>query len=281
MSQPVFVANLLMSTAVLAVAFADAYPRREHLAFLAAAVPYGVVLEQLVIWQFHRYDYPVDAYLLTVADVPLVIGFGWAALIYAGYRTARRFDLSAGRLPLFVGLFALHVDVAIDAVAIRAGFWTWTPPGVWFGVPLGNFLGWFLVASLFAAGWSLLRERVANPLLRGAATVVLAVAALIVALQLWSWVATTLVRRVFVLGSLLGGSVLLVGLDRPRFASVPWTITAIPLAFHGFYLVLLVGLGFALDRPLLLLVSGLMLGLTGLLHWTPRFRSVAATRSLE
>lgn len=266
MVRTVFLLNLVLSLIALGVAFYDAYPDRTRLTFVAAAVPYGVALEQLVILRFARYHYPVDSYLLTVADVPLVIGFGWAAIVYAGYRTARLYGVADWRLPFFVGLFALHVDVAIDAVAIRAGFWTWTPPGVWFGVPLGNFLGWFLVASLFSAAWVGLDDRLNSPVLRGTGSVVLGLAGLIGVLQVWTWVATTLPRRVVFFGSVVALALVVVARADIEPRALPLSVSAVPLLFHAYYLGLLVALGIVLDVPLLLPISLAMAGLSILLH---------------
>ncbi|WP_435125641.1 carotenoid biosynthesis protein [Halobaculum sp. D14] len=278
MVRPLFALNLLMSLTALAAAFVDAYPSRDRLAFLALAVPYGVALEQLVILRFARYRYPVDDFLLTVADVPLVIGFGWAAILYAGYRTAERLDVSPARRPFFVGLFALHVDVAIDAVAIRAGFWSWTPPGVWFGVPLGNFLGWFLVAALFTAAWVGLRDRIRRPAVRASVSAVAALAGLIAGLQLWTWGATTTPRRVAVLGGLLALSGVVVATDDLSFRPIPRLVGSVPVLYHGFYLALLFGLGIFRTEPVLVAVSLAMLGVTAALH-AGRLPSSLVTRT--
>ncbi|MFB6093637.1 MAG: carotenoid biosynthesis protein [Halanaeroarchaeum sp.] len=262
----VFVANLLVSVLALGIVATDAYPNRERLAFLAAAVPYGVLLEQLVILRFDRYEYPVEQFLLTVGDVPVVIGIGWAAIIYAGYRLAATMGLSGAARSAFVGLFALHVDLAIDAVAIRAGFWTWTPPGAWFGVPLGNFFGWFAVATLFAAGWSTVTERLERPLLGGALTVGLAVGGLVVALEIWSRIATTVPRAALVLGTVVAVALALVLADDGHLARPSWRVQAVPLLFHGYYLALLVALGIARRTPALLVVSLSMLSVSVVLH---------------
>lgn len=167
MARPVFLVNLSMALAGLAVCLWHAVGDRERVARLVTATVYGVLLEQLVILRFERYVYSLSEFVLTVGEVPLVIGFGWGAIVYSGVELAETLGVGSRVRPLFVGLFGLHIDVAIDAVAIRVPFWQWTPPGVWFGVPLGNFVGWFLVASLFPAAWSLLGARLSRADSRG------------------------------------------------------------------------------------------------------------------
>ncbi|MFB6088079.1 MAG: carotenoid biosynthesis protein [Haloarculaceae archaeon] len=265
MTEAIFVANAVMALLGVAVCVRHAYPDRDRLAFLGAGVVYGVLLEQLVIIRFDRYAYNVHDFLLVVADVPVVIGLGWTAIIYSGYHVGRRFDVDRRVLPLFVGLFALHIDLAIDAVAIRIPFWTWLGGGAWFGVPLGNFLGWFLVASLFTLSWDRLRPRLGGPLAAGA-SVPAAVAGLVVCLELWDAVATTMPRRVAILGSILLAAAALVAYTGLTFRPVDAELLAVPALYHGFYLAALLGLGIYRERPLLLVVSLAMIGLSGLLH---------------
>lgn len=266
MVRVVFAANAAMSIAALALCAWHAGRDRERQAFLATSVVYGVLLEQLVIVAFESYRYSLEDFLLTLGDVPLVIGFGWAAIIYSGFHLGERLGVSRRVRPLFVALYALHVDVAIDAVAVRVPFWTWTPPGPWFGVPLGNFLGWFLVAGLYAGAWQVLRPRVRSTAVRCALTVVLAVGALVPLLHAWTSVVTTLPRQVAVLGALVAlalAAVLRDGLD-PGTADP--RIAAVPLLYHGFYLAVYLGLGMYADAPLLLPVSLAMIAVGLALH---------------
>lgn len=266
MVEPVFLANAVLGVLGLAVACWHAWGDGERLTLLGTATVYGVVLEQLVILRFERYVYTLSDFLLTLGDVPLVIGFGWGAIIYSGFTLGGTFGLSDRARPAFVGLYALHIDLAIDAVAIRVPFWSWLPPGVWFGVPLGNFLGWFLVASLFTAAWLSVRGRLSSRVLRGLATMVLALVGLVVGLETWDAVATTLPRRVVVLGGLLVAAAAVVareGLDR---ASPDPGIAAVPLLYHGFYLGYLLALGMYRETPALLAVSGAMIAVSLALH---------------
>lgn len=262
----VFAANAVMALVGLALCGWHAWGDRDRLAFLGTGIVYGVLLEQLVILQFEAYHYSAEDFLLTLWDVPLVIGFGWAAIIYSGFHVAETLGVSRRVRPLFVALFALHIDVAIDAVAIRVPFWTWTPPGVWFGVPLGNFLGWFLVASLFTAGWLVLESRVEYPTLRGLGAIVLAVAGLIVVLQGWTTFATTVPRKVAIFGPMVAVSLVVVVREGVDPVPVDPRLAAVPFLYHGFYLVLLLGLGMYAAQPLLLVVSLAMLAVGVAVH---------------
>lgn len=123
---------------------------REEYGFILAGIAWGYVLEQASIAGYDTYSYHLDSYILTLFDVPLDIAFSWAAILYAGWQTGKYLGLSPKRLPFFVGLFALHIDLAIDVVAIRVPFWSWNvPDAIWYGVPLHNFWGWWTVSFLF------------------------------------------------------------------------------------------------------------------------------------
>jgi hypothetical protein len=63
--------------------------------------------------------------------------------------------------PVLDGLLALNIDLALDTVAIRFGFWDWGQ-GLkfqFFGVPYANFWAWFWVVFSFSLGYRLLAHR--------------------------------------------------------------------------------------------------------------------------
>ncbi|MFB6111671.1 MAG: carotenoid biosynthesis protein [Halobacteriaceae archaeon] len=265
-ADPLFVSYLVVAVLALLACLAHAWPDRTRMVLLATTTVYGIILEQLVILRFDRYVYNVDDWLLVLGDVPIVIGFGWAAIIYSGLVAGRELGLTGSARALFVGLYALHIDLAIDAVAIRIPFWQWTPPGVWLGVPLGNFLGWFLVATLFSAAWLGLAGHLERPCIRGPIGMGLALGGLVVGLEAWEAVATTLLREVVVLGLLLGAALLVVGRGRPEGRIHTSSIAAVPLLYHGTYLAYLFGLGLYRETPLLLVPSLLLTAVTLRLH---------------
>lgn len=45
-------------------------------------------------------------------------------------------------------LLLVAVDLVLDPAAVRLGFWAWDAPGVYYGVPLVNFLGWVLTGCI-------------------------------------------------------------------------------------------------------------------------------------
>ncbi|MDY7082543.1 MAG: carotenoid biosynthesis protein, partial [Halobacteria archaeon] len=44
--------------------------------------------------------------------------------------------------------FVVLLDIVLDPGAVALGFWSWENPGVFYGVPLVNFAGWALSASV-------------------------------------------------------------------------------------------------------------------------------------
>jgi len=258
--------------------------RTRDLPFFGTAVVYGLVLEKLVVLGFEDYTYPA-ARFLDVAGIPLAIGLGWSVVLYAGYETARRWELSPPARAAFVALFVLHVDLALDAVAIRfqpVGFWTWTPPGAYFGVPLGNFFGWFAVGFLFVFVYDAALGRAADGdwndgvdekrtrAVAAAATLVAASALIYAAMFVWDVLTLeSTLRKAVVLGSCtLAAAVAVVRSDASLSKPAPLPSLAVFLT-HGYFLAALLWLGVHRREPFLLAMSLAMLGVAAALHVAP------------
>ncbi|MBI2331114.1 MAG: carotenoid biosynthesis protein [Chloroflexi bacterium] len=123
---------------------------------LAFGILFGVMLELATIRQLNAYQY--GQFLLMVLDVPLCIGVAWSCIIYAVMEFSDASSLPYFLRPVLDGLLALNIDLALDAVAIRFGFWDWGR-GLefqYFGVPYANFWAWFWVVFSFSLGYRLL-----------------------------------------------------------------------------------------------------------------------------
>ena len=120
---------------------------------------------------------------LYIADVPFFDSLSFTFLAYAAVCLARR--VLAGRqapsavTALLAGFLMMMLDVVIDPVAVRGDRWFlgrifyYPHGGAYFGVPLSNFAGWWLVGTVavaaFAAGGGLAGARAVDRLGAGIA----------------------------------------------------------------------------------------------------------------
>lgn len=95
---------------------------------------------------------------LYVADIPFVDALSFTFLAYAAFCLARAAlagrEGTAWTLALTTGVLMMALDVVIDPLAVRGDRWflgrlfAYTTPGIYFGVPLSNFVGWVVVGTL-------------------------------------------------------------------------------------------------------------------------------------
>lgn len=124
---------------------------RQKVLEIIFAFVFGVFLEWMTIQQLEAYHY--GDFFLMLDGAPICIGLGWAVIIYSGMEFVRNLEMPDFARPFLVGLLALNLDLAMDAVAIRLGFWHWMIDlnQQWFGVPWGNFWAWFIVVVSYSA----------------------------------------------------------------------------------------------------------------------------------
>lgn len=271
--------------ALLAAALCGVHAyRTQDLPFFATAVAYGVVLEKLVVVGLENYTYPA-ARFVDVLGIPIAIGLGWSIVLYAGYDTARRMGLAGVARAAFVALFVLHVDLALDAVAIRiepVGYWTWIHDGAYFGVPIGNFYGWFAVGFCFVAVYdAALDASESRTIAAGESrtiaagiSLVLASALIYAAMVAFETVAAgVLWRKLLVFGVCLAGAALLLARasrrDDVHLAAPARLPAAAVFATHLYFLGALLALDLHRTEPILLAMSLAMLAVAALLHLAP------------
>jgi uncharacterized membrane protein len=100
---------------------------------------------------------------LYLANVPLMDSLSFTFLAYAAFALARavlaRRGASRIALAVLAGFFMMALDVVIDPLAVRGDRWFLGPlfyyaePGLYFGVPLSNFVGWWLVGTVGVGGY--------------------------------------------------------------------------------------------------------------------------------
>ena len=112
-----------------------------------------------------RTGFPFGHYYFTslmgpkVMDLPILLvlaylGIGYCAWVLAvlilGFRDKPLAGTRVMALPLLAGLMMMAWDVSMDSIwATLDKAWIWRDGGIYFGVPISNFLGWYLTAYLF------------------------------------------------------------------------------------------------------------------------------------
>lgn len=144
------VAAALFLTLAGLLVLVGARSARERLLLIAVAL-LGFAAEALGVHTgvpFGAYEY-TDALGPRLFGVPLVMASAWMTL--AGYvkQMLARFRLSP-RAEIFIAAAWLTAfDLLIDPLASnQLGYWRWAERGAYYGVPLKNFAGWFVVSLL-------------------------------------------------------------------------------------------------------------------------------------
>ncbi len=114
---------------------------------------------------FGLYHYTQDTrgQELFIANVPFMDSLSFTFLAYASFCLARgvwaRRTPSGTAITLLSGLLMLLLDVVIDPLAVLGDRWFlgrifyYAEAGPYFGVPLSNFLGWFVVGVAGVGGF--------------------------------------------------------------------------------------------------------------------------------
>jgi len=153
------------------------YRLRGILVFTALCLGSGMFFESLSL----RTGFPFGHYYFTdlmgpkVFQLPILLalaylGMGYLSWILAlailGHKTEQPRGLRLILLPLIASCIMVAWDLSMDPIWANIDrAWVWQQGGAYFGVPISNFLGWFLTTYVFYQAFALsLRSRTALPL---------------------------------------------------------------------------------------------------------------------
>lgn len=129
--------------------------------FLIPGFLWGFFAELMGVHIWRIYEYPVS-YPLTLFGVPLGIAFGWAVIMHFGYYlTTEVFHVrSFLNMDIESALISTTFDfIVLEPIAFVYKFWVWKQNDFWFGAPLVNFVGWFLVITLYLFTYHVISKR--------------------------------------------------------------------------------------------------------------------------
>lgn len=108
-----------------------------------------------------NYVYSLEG--IKVFTVPLNVILYWGVFIYISYCITNSFLYWLNKqkpsknkkisflLPLLIffdSLFVVTIDLFMDPLRVKEGSWVWLNGGPYFGIPIGNFVGWALVTVI-------------------------------------------------------------------------------------------------------------------------------------
>ncbi len=96
---------------------------------------------------FGHYDY-TDRLQPQLFHVPLLIPLAWFMMAPSAWAVAQRFRSKAWQFILVSALALVAWDLLLDPQMVHWDLWQWADPGRYFGIPLSNYAGWFLVAII-------------------------------------------------------------------------------------------------------------------------------------
>ncbi|GAF10168.1 carotenoid biosynthesis protein [Paenibacillus pini] len=102
-------------------------------------------------WPFGVYHYS-DILGFGVYEVPVTMGFAWIAVVCNAVLIGKNSSDWQGRLirALKVGFWTVVLDLCLDPVAFDRNFWAWEGEGGFYGVPLDNYISWFIIGALLS-----------------------------------------------------------------------------------------------------------------------------------
>ena len=82
--------------------------------------------------------------------VPPSLVFAYLPILLGSIAVASQIEhTNRLRFTLIATVINLMIDLVIDPASVSNGFWAWKTPGLYYGVPLVNFLGWLFTGFVY------------------------------------------------------------------------------------------------------------------------------------
>jgi len=134
------IAPLVDRRAAIGLAALAAFTWAIELVGVNTGIPYG------------DFSYQRQLGPMLFGEIPLALPVFFVPILLNGYLLGvlvlrERADRLAIRFPVVVAL-VVTLDLVLDPGAVSLSFWAWAEPGPYYGVPIANFLGWIIAATV-------------------------------------------------------------------------------------------------------------------------------------
>ena len=150
---------ILESIALLIVTVYILFRVKDHpqpvnlMARLALIALAGWVNEESCILLYRFYNYSPE-WIISIAHVPLLVILIWPLVIHSAWDLVHQWQVREGwAISLATAAIVLTDASLMEPVAVQAGLWSWSEPGIFHVPPIGP-LGWgcFAALSVFFVG---------------------------------------------------------------------------------------------------------------------------------
>ena len=136
----------------------------DTVAFIIVSGGFTAIMDCISSFVVRNHEYPGQSALWVFT----FIFFGWITVcgiclfVAEGILARPGHDMLTQRqlwwqVPLTAGIIAVVLDLFIDPIAVEAGYWVWFVHGtVYYGIPLLNYVGWFVLMFLAPLAWILI-----------------------------------------------------------------------------------------------------------------------------
>ena len=95
--------------------------------------------------------------------VPWSVALGFIPLLFGIMAIVTQYVQKSWVVILFSACLLVIVDLIIDPIFVFLGIWIWVTPGIYYGIPLSNFVGWFLTGLITSSVlWMLIKKLVGD-----------------------------------------------------------------------------------------------------------------------
>ena len=103
-------------------------------------------------WPYGEFEYAIQLGPMVLGEVPLALPLFFVPLVLNAYlltllSLGELAERASIRLPVAIGA-VVGIDLVLDPAAVAIGFWAFEPAGIYYGVPVSNYLGWLLSGTV-------------------------------------------------------------------------------------------------------------------------------------